>query len=209
MNPHIKDRAVLFLEAKLAEANPNLQAELSKGNVVVRDHKLYVNKAVLVGSSGIIEVVDPTLSKTYGNTSFEKGKTDEDTAIGVTGIIARYAPAAASSDVTNQPYSEFLYDYAGALRVPKEIQNCEVEILVGNLKIYEGRFANLFVNGRESKENGDGKNYLSLKAPKFIKGGQDVQIRLRVPQGLTITGTATQNHFLQIEFDGAATSVKL
>lgn len=209
MNPNIKDRAVLFLEAKLPSVNPGLQAELANGNILVRDHKMYVNKAVLVGSSNIIEMIDPTLSKTIGNTSFEKGKTDDDTAMAITGIIARYAPAAASADVTNQPYSEMLCDYAGALRVPKEIQNSEVEILIGNVKIYEGRFGNLFVNGREGNFNGESKNYLNLKAPKFVKGGQEVQIRLRVPAGLTVTGTATQNHFLQIEFDGAATSVKL
>ena len=209
MNPHIKDRAVLFLEAKMSEANPALQAELSKGNVVIRDHKMYVNRAFLVGSTGILEVVDPTVSKTVGVTTFEKGKTDEDTALAVTGIIARYAPAANSADVTAQTYSEYLYDYAGTGRVPKELQNADVEILVGNLKIYEGRFGNLFVNGREAKENGECNQYLRLKAPKFIKGGQDVQIRLRMANGASLSGTATHNHFLQIEFDGAATSAKL
>lgn len=209
MNPHIKDRAVLFLEAKMSEANPSLQAELSKGNVVIRDHKMYVNRAFLVGQSGILEVVDATVSKTVGVTTFEKGKTDEDTALAVTGIIARYSPAANSSDVTAQTYSEYLYDYAGTSRVPKEIQNSDVEILIGNLKIYEGRFGNLFVNGREAKENGECNQYLRLKAPKFIKGGQEVQIRLRMPNGSTLPGTATWNHFVQIEFDGAATSNKL
>lgn len=209
MNPHIKDRAVLFLEAKLSEANPALQAELSKGNIVIRDHKMYVNKAFLVGASGILEMVDPTVSKSIGNTSFEKGKTDEDTALAVTGIIARYAPAANSSDLVAQTYSEYLYDYTGAGRVPKEIQNADVEILIGSMKIYEGRFGNLFVNGREAKENGECNQYLRLKAPKFIKGGQDVQIRLRMANGSTLPGTATYNHFVQIEFDGAATSTKL
>src|SRR5690606_5527475 len=127
----IKDRAVLFLEAKLANANPALQAELSQGNIVVRDHKMYVSKAFLVGSSNILEMVDTTISKTIGKTSFEKGKTDEDTAMAITGIIARYAPEANNSNVANQAYSEYLYDYTGALRVPKEIQNSDVEILIG------------------------------------------------------------------------------
>lgn len=208
MNPHIKDRSVSFLEAKLGEANPALAAELAKGNIVIRDQKLYVNKAILVGSGNIVEVVDKTLSKTINSTCFEKGKTEEDMAIGVTGIIARWAPTLLSSDL-DQPYSEFTCDYAGALRIPKEIQNADVEITIGSLKIYEGRLGNLFVNGREANSNGDGKNYLNLKAPKFIKGGQDVQIAIRFQAAKTLTGTATHSGFIQIEFDGAATSIKL
>lgn len=207
--PHIKDRAVLFLEAKMGDANPEVREQLAKGNIVVRDTKMYVNKAFLVGQSGILEVIDKSLSKTVGKTSFEKGKTEDNVAFAVTGIACRYAPAVNSSDVTNQPYSEFMYDYAGALRIPKEIHNSDVEILVGSLKIYEGRLGNLFVNGREANVNGNAENYLTLKAPKFIAGGEEVQVRVRMPEGLSLTGTATHNHFLQFEFDGAATSKKI
>lgn len=207
--PHIKDRAVLFLEAKLGDTNQAVKDQLAKGNIVVRDTKMYVNKAFLVGQAGILEVVDKTLSKTVGKTSFEKGKTDENTAFAVTGIVCRYAPAANSSDVTNQPYSEFMYDYTGALRIPKEVHNSEVEILVGSMKIYEGRLGNLFVNGKEASKNGNAENYLTLKAPKFIQGGEEVQVRVRMPEGLSLTGTATYNHFFQFEFDGAATSKKI
>lgn len=208
-NANVKDRAVLFLEAKMTGANPALKSELENGNIVIRDHKLYVNKAILVGSNNLLELVDKTLSKTVGSTSFEKGKTEEDIAMGVTGMIARFAPSVASNDVTNQPYSEFLYDYAGALRIPKEIQNADVEVTVGSLKIYEGRLGNLFVNGRESNKNGDCSQYLELKAPKFIKGGQEVQVTVRMPNGITVPGTATQYVHLQFEFDGVATSTKL
>lgn len=207
INGTIKDRAVLFLEEKMSGSNELVKAELAKGNVIIRDESIFVNKAILVGTNGLIEVVDKTQERVVGITSLTKGKTPEKTSMGITGIIARFAPSVASSDVTNQPYSEFLYDYAGALRIPKEIQNMEIEVTIGTVKVFEGRLAKLFVNGRESNTNGSAQGFMSLKAPKFIKGSQEVQILVR-PVAPT-PGTATQYVHLQIELDGVATSFKL
>jgi hypothetical protein len=203
----IKDRSVLFLEQKLAETNQATKEQMANGNIIIRDQRLYVNKALLVGLGSNVEMVEPNDGIIVGLTSFDRGKTEESLSMGVTGIIARYAPAANSSDTKVQRYSEFMFDYAGTARIPAELLNAEIEVKVGSLTIYRGRLANLFVNGREISNGGS--SYMELKAPKFIKGKQEVQFQVRFGQGVVLPGTATHNHFLQIELDGVATSQKL
>lgn len=203
----IKDRAVAFLEAKLTSTNAGTEEQLKKGNLVIRDQRMYVNRPLLVGTGSTFEMVDKVVSAQVGVTSFEKGKTEDSLSMGVTGIIARYAPVVNSTNEKIQPYSEFVFDYTGAQRVPSELLNAEIEVKVGSVTIYQGRLASLFVNGREG--NGNGSNYLELKAPKFIQGKQDVQFLIRFASGVTLPGTPTHNHFLQIELDGAATSQKI
>lgn len=207
INSQIKDRAVMFLEQKLIEANAETQAEINKGNIIFRDERLYVASAMVVGSTSIFELVKPSDSKKVGLTSFEKGKTDDSKSVGVTGIIARYAPAANSSNVAAQLFSPFTHNIDGTPRVPAELMNADIQVNIGSTVVYEGRLGNLFIQGREANNTTD--LFVDLKAPKFISGKQDVQFTIRFAEGSSLTGTAGHNHFLQIELEGAATSKKI
>ena len=96
------------------------------------------------------------------------------------------------------------YDDSGKVMLDPIVSNCELEIDVAQLNIFQAPI-NSF-NQEAIGVNGE-KDGIILTAPKLITDSQEMQFRLHVPQGLTISGT-TNRYFIEVALRGAEIRTK-
>lgn len=201
--------AVSFLMDKLALENQELLSDVKEGVAIIRDEYPYVNKAIKVGSNGIIRLVETQQDADVGVTSFEKGRTKKGQAIAFLGARVSFAGAGAANDVEvkDKVYTPYTLNFDGTQRIPAAILNSDLVVSVGNMEIARTPVKEMVLQGRESGDNQG--QFAPFSAPKFIGDQEPIKVMLEMPEGVSLAGTADTAVFVQVSFDAIGTVSKI
>lgn len=195
-------RAQEFLKLKMGELSPAMQEDFAKGNLNFSD-SVYYKRYEITGAGGLLDLLYNDDAIKDGYTNISKQKIKQGCAIMIDRITARVGYTAATNTTYTAANINFL-PVANIGTVDPIIANCELEIDVAQLNIFQAPI-NSF-NQESVGINGD-KDGIILTAPKLITDSQEMQFRLHVPQGSTISGT-TNRYFIEVALRGAEIRVK-
>lgn len=195
-------RAQELLKLKMGELSPAMQQDYKNGLLNFSD-SVYYKRYEITGSGGLKDILynDDAIKDGFCNISKQKIK--QGCAIMIDRITCRIGYTAA----TNTTYNESQINYlpvANIGTVDPIVANCELEIDVAQLNIFQAPI-NSFC--QESVAINGEKDGIILTAPKLITDSQEMQFRLHVPQGMTISGT-TNRYFIEVALRGAEIRVK-
>lgn len=195
-------RAQELLRLKLPQLSPAMQKEFEAGNLNFSD-SVYYKRYEITGAGGLLDLLYNDDAIKDGYTNISKQKIKQGCAIMVDRITARIGYTAATNTTYTAANINFL-PVANIGTVDPIITNCELEIDVAQLNIFQSPI-NSFC--QESVGINGEKDGIILTAPKLITDAQEMQFRLHVPQGATISGT-TNRYFIEVALRGAEIRVK-
>jgi len=195
-------RAQELLRLKLPQLSPAMQEDFAKGNLNFSD-SVYYKRYEITGAGGLLDLLYNDDAIKDGYTNISKQKIKQGCAIMIDRITVRIGYTAATNTTYTAANINFL-PVANIGTVDPIISNCELEIDVAQLNIFQAPI-NSF-NQESVGINGD-KDGIILTAPKLITDAQEMQFRLHVPQGATISGT-TNRYFIEVALRGAEIRVK-
>lgn len=194
-------RAQEFLRLKIGELSPAMQEDYQNGNLNFSD-SVYYKRYEVTGAGGLWDLLYNDDAIKDGYTNISKQKIKQGCAIMIDRITFRagYVATGGTEDAANIVY----LPVSQIATVDPILANCEIEIDVAQLNIFQSP-VNSF-NQESIGVNGE-KDGIILTAPKLITDAQELQFRLHVPQGKTISGT-TNRYFVEVALRGAEIRVK-
>lgn len=195
-------RAQELLRLKLPQLSPAMNKEYAEGNLNFSD-SVYYKRYEITGAGGLLDLLYNDDAIKDGWTNISKQKIKQGCAIMVDRITTRIGYTAATNTTYNASQINYL-PVADIGTVDAIIANCELEIDVAQLNIFQSPI-NSFC--QESVGINGAKDGIILTAPKLITDAQEMQFRLHVPQGMTISGT-TNRYFIEVALRGAEIRVK-
>ena len=195
-------RAQELLRLKLPQLSPAMQEDFAKGNLNFSD-SVYYKRYEITGAGGLLDLLYNDDAIKDGYTNISKQKIKQGCAIMIDRITVRIGYTAATNTTYTAANINFL-PVANIGTVDPIVSNCELEIDVAQLNIFQAPI-NSF-NQESVGINGE-KDGIILTAPKLITDAQEMQFRLHVPQGATISGT-TNRYFIEVALRGAEIRVK-
>lgn len=194
-------RAQELLKLKLGELSPAMQLDFKEGNLNFSD-SVYYKRFEITGAGGLLDILYNDDAIKDGFTNISKQKIKQGCAIMIDRITTRIGYVAAGGSET--PAQINYLPVASIGTVDPIVANCELEIDVAQLNIFQAPI-NSFC--QESVAINGEKDGIILTAPKLITDSQEMQFRLHVPQGLTISGT-TNRYFIEVALRGAEIRTK-
>lgn len=195
-------RAQEFLRLKVSQMSPAMQQDFENGNLNFAD-SVYYKRFEITGIGGMVDILKNDDSIVDGFCNISKQKIKQSCAIMIDRVTVRLGYTAA----TNTTYTAAQINYlpvADLGTVDPIVTNAELEVDVAQLNIFQAPI-NSFC--QESIGINGAKDGIILTAPKLITDSQEIQFRLHVPQGLTISGT-TNRYFIEVALRGAEIRVK-
>lgn len=194
-------RAQELLKLKMGELSPAMQADFKEGNLNFSD-SVYYKRYEITGAGGLWDILYNDDAIKDGYTNISKQKIKQGCAIMIDRITCRIGYVAAGGSETAAEINYLPVANIGT--VDPIVSNCELEIDVAQLNIFQAPI-NSFC--QESVAINGEKDGIILTAPKLITDSQEMQFRLHVPQGLTISGT-TNRYFIEVALRGAEIRTK-
>lgn len=194
-------RAQELLKLKMGELSPAMQQDFKNGLLNFSD-SVYYKRYEVTGAGGLWDLLYNDDAIKDGYTNISKQKIKQGCAIMIDRITTRIGYVATGGSET--PAEINYLPVANIGTVDPIVANCELEIDVAQLNIFQAPI-NSF-NQESVAINGE-KDGIILTAPKLITDSQEMQFRLHVPQGLTISGT-TNRYFIEVALRGAEIRVK-
>ncbi len=195
-------RAQEFLRLKVSQMSPAMQQDFENGNLNFAD-SVYYKRYEITGIGGMVDILKNDDSIVDGFCNISKQKIKQGCAIMIDRITVRLGYIAATSTNANAAQINYL-PVANLGTVDPIVTNSELEVDVAQLNIFQAPI-NSFC--QESIGINGEKDGIILTAPKLITDSQEIQFRLHVPQGLTISGT-TNRYFIEVALRGAEIRVK-
>lgn len=195
-------RAQELLRLKLPQLSPAMNKEYAERNLNFSD-SVYYKRYEITGAGGLLDLLYNDDAIKDGWTNISKQKIKQGCAIMVDRITTRIGYTAATNTTYNASQINYL-PVADIGTVDPIVANCELEIDVAQLNIFQSPI-NSFC--QESVGINGAKDGIILTAPKLITDAQEMQFRLHVPQGMTISG-ATNRYFIEVALRGAEIRVK-
>ena len=195
-------RAQEFLRLKVSQMSPAMQQDFENGNLNFAD-SVYYKRFEITGIGGMVDILKNDDSIVDGFCNISKQKIKQACAIMIDRITVRLGYIAASNTTANAAQINYL-PVAQLGTVDPIVTNAELEVDVAQLNIFQAPI-NSFC--QESIGINGEKDGIILTAPKLITDSQEIQFRLHVPQGLTISGT-TNRYFIEVALRGAEIRVK-
>lgn len=195
-------RAQELLKLKMGELSPAMQLDFKEGNLNFSD-SVYYKRYEITGAGGLWDILYNDDAIKDGYTNISKQKIKQGCAIMIDRITCRIGYTAA----TNTTYTAANINYLPVAQigtVDPIVSNCELEIDVAQLNIFQAPI-NSFC--QESVAINGEKDGIILTAPKLITDSQELQFRLHVPQGSSISGT-TNRYFIEVALRGAEIRTK-
>lgn len=194
-------RAQELLKLKMGELSPAMQQDFKNGLLNFSD-SVYYKRYEITGAGGLLDLLYNDDAIKDGFTNISKQKIKQGCAIMIDRITTRIGYVATGGSETPANINYLPVESIGT--VDPIIANCELEIDVAQLNIFQAPI-NSF--NQESVAINGAKDGIILTAPKLITDSQEMQFRLHVPQGLTISGT-TNRYFIEVALRGAEIRVK-
>lgn len=194
-------RAQELLKLKMGELSPAMQQDFKNGLLNFSD-SVYYKRYEITGAGGLLDLLYNDDAIKDGYTNISKQKIKQGCAIMIDRITTRIGYVATGGSET--PAEINYLPVANIGTVDPIVANCELEVDVAQLNIFQAPI-NSF-NQESVAINGE-KDGIILTAPKLITDSQEMQFRLHVPQGLTISGT-TNRYFIEVALRGAEIRVK-
>jgi len=194
-------RAQALLLASIAKLSPAMQKDFEGGNLNLSD-SVYYKRFEITGAGGLLDVLYNDDAIKDGYTNISKQKIKQGCAIMIDRITVRVGYVATGGTETAAEVNYLPVANIGT--VDPIVAACELEIDVAQLNIFQAPI-NSFC--QESVGINGEKDGIILTAPKLIQDSQEMQFRLHVPQGLTISGT-TNRYFIEVALRGAEIRVK-
>lgn len=194
-------RAQELLKLKMGELSPAMQQDFKNGLLNFSD-SVYYKRYEITGAGGLLDLLYNDDAIKDGFTNISKQKIKQGCAIMIDRITTRIGYVATGGSETPAQINYLPVESIGT--VDPIVANCELEIDVAQLNIFQAPI-NSF--NQESVAINGAKDGIILTAPKLITDSQEMQFRLHVPQGLTISGT-TNRYFIEVALRGAEIRVK-
>lgn len=194
-------RAQELLKLKMGELSPAMQQDFKNGLLNFSD-SVYYKRYEITGAGGLLDLLYNDDAIKDGFTNISKQKIKQGCAIMIDRITTRIGYVATGGSETPANINYLPVESIGT--VDPIVANCELEIDVAQLNIFQAPI-NSF--NQESVAINGAKDGIILTAPKLITDSQEMQFRLHVPQGLTISGT-TNRYFIEVALRGAEIRVK-
>lgn len=194
-------RAQEFLKLKMPQLSPAMQEDFQNGKLNFSD-SVYYKRYEITGAGGLLDLLYNDDAIKDGFTNISKQKIKQGCAIMIDRITTRIGYVATGGSETPANINYLPVESIGT--VDPVVANCELEIDVAQLNIFQAPI-NSF--NQESVGINGAKDGIILTAPKLITDSQEMQFRLHVPQGLTISGT-TNRYFIEVALRGAEIRVK-
>lgn len=194
-------RAQELLKLKMGELSPAMQQDFKNGLLNFSD-SVYYKRYEITGAGGLLDLLYNDDAIKDGLTNISKQKIKQGCAIMIDRITTRIGYVATGGSETPANINYLPVESIGT--VDPIVANCELEIDVAQLNIFQAPI-NSF--NQESVAINGAKDGIILTAPKLITDSQEMQFRLHVPQGLTISGT-TNRYFIEVALRGAEIRVK-
>lgn len=195
-------RAQEFLRLKVSQMSPAMQQDFENGNLNFAD-SVYYKRFEITGIGGMVDILKNDDSIVDGFCNISKQKIKQGCAIMIDRVTVRLGYTAATNTTYNAAQINYL-PVADLGTVDPIVTNAELEVDVAQLNIFQAPI-NSFC--QESIGINGAKDGIILTAPKLITDSQEIQFRLHVPQGLTISGT-TNRYFIEVALRGAEIRVK-
>ena len=195
-------RAQEFLRLKVSQMSPAMQQDFENGNLNFAD-SVYYKRFEITGIGGMVDILKNDDSIVDGFCNISKQKIKQGCAIMIDRVTVRLGYTAATNTTANAAQINYL-PVADLGTVDPIVTNAELEVDVAQLNIFQAPI-NSFC--QESIGINGAKDGIILTAPKLITDSQEIQFRLHVPQGLTISGT-TNRYFIEVALRGAEIRVK-
>jgi len=195
-------RAQEFLRLKVSQMSPAMQQDFENGNLNFAD-SVYYKRFEITGIGGMVDILKNDDSIVDGFCNISKQKIKQGCAIMIDRVTVRLGYTAATNTTYNAAQINYL-TVADLGTVDPIVTNAELEVDVAQLNIFQAPI-NSFC--QESIGINGAKDGIILTAPKLITDSQEIQFRLHVPQGLTISGT-TNRYFIEVALRGAEIRVK-
>lgn len=195
-------RAQEFLRLKVSQMSPAMQQDFENGNLNFAD-SVYYKRFEITGIGGMVDILKNDDSIVDGFCNISKQKIKQSCAIMIDRVTVRLGYTAATNTTYNAAQINYL-PVADLGTVDPIVTNAELEVDVAQLNIFQAPI-NSFC--QESIGINGAKDGIILTAPKLITDSQEIQFRLHVPQGLTISGT-TNRYFIEVALRGAEIRVK-
>lgn len=195
-------RAQEFLRLKVSQMSPAMQQDFDNGNLNFAD-SVYYKRFEITGIGGMVDILKNDDSIVDGFCNISKQKIKQGCAIMIDRVTVRLGYTAATNTTYNAAQINYL-PVADLGTVDPIVTNAELEVDVAQLNIFQAPI-NSFC--QESIGINGAKDGIILTAPKLITDSQEIQFRLHVPQGLTISGT-TNRYFIEVALRGAEIRVK-
>ena len=195
-------RAQEFLRLKVSQMSPAMQQDFENGNLNFAD-SVYYKRFEITGIGGMVDILKNDDSIVDGFCNISKQKIKQGCAIMIDRVTVRLGYIAATNTTYNAAQINYL-PVADLGTVDPIVTNAELEVDVAQLNIFQAPI-NSFC--QESIGINGAKDGIILTAPKLITDSQEIQFRLHVPQGLTISGT-TNRYFIEVALRGAEIRVK-
>lgn len=201
MENNLYTRAQALLLASMAQLSPAMKQDFAKQNLNLSD-SVYYKRYEITGAGGLLDLLYNDDAIKDGFTNISKQKIKQGCALMIDRITVRIGYVATGGSET--PASINYLPVANIGTVDPIVANCELEVDVAQLNIFQAPI-NSFC--QESVGINGEKDGIILTAPKLIQDSQEMQFRLHVPQGLTISGT-TNRYFIEVALRGAEIRVK-
>lgn len=194
-------RAQELLKLKMGELSPAMQLDFKEGNLNFSD-SVYYKRYEITGAGGLLDILYNDDAIQDGYTNISKQKIKQGCAIMIDRITTRIGYVATGGSETAAQINYLPVANIGT--VDPIVANCELEIDIAQLNIFQAPI-NSFC--QESVAINGEKDGIILTAPKLITDSQEMQFRLHVPKGLTISGT-TNRYFIEVALRGAEIRTK-
>lgn len=197
----ILTRTQQILFNKLGALSPAMQQAFEEGSLQFSD-SVYYKRYEVTGAGGLLDLLYNDDAIKDGFTNISKQKIKQGCAI----MIDRITMRAGYTAVANSTYNAANINYLPISQIAATesvLANSELEIDVAQLNIFQTPI-NSF-NQESVGINGE-KDGIILTAPKLITDAQEMQFRLHIPQGMTISGTENR-YFVEVALRGAEVRV--
>lgn len=209
----VMTKAQKFLAAKLVKVDPNTAVQIDQGNIQFGDANYY-GRRIVSGSGGIIELLRTEDLKTIGVRNLNNAVLPERHNLALThvGLGFGYTFAADPDPAsTNPAEAQYFYNLPNSITstsigAPAGFLAAEYVLRIDNTEMFRWPVRRFF------EEIGDGRKYIELQQPVFIKEKTLIQVNIEMPSGIVVgdpvspSGQAGNfNSFAQFDLVGIQT----
>lgn len=192
---NIYTRVQSILLAKIGDMSEDTKVAAENGSINLED-QIYFKRVDISGKASLFNVLKNDDSIEDGICNISKQKIDQGSNIAVSAISIKVAATtesgAAAGSVIYKPVAE---------STDAAVQNAEFELWVKQTKVFSAPLSEF---SQEIACGHSMASYYNLNAPKLITDTDEIQCRLKFPEGSTVSTASSNKTFVEVLISGSA-----
>lgn len=186
-------RTQSILLAKVADMSADTKAAVDNGNITLQD-AYYFKRYEITGAASILEVLKNDDAIKDGFCNISKQKIDQGDNLLLSRLSVRVAASTDSGATAGTVKYSKVQDSTDAAVI-----NAELELYVKQMKVFSAPLSEFT---QEQKDVHSMACNINLSAPKLITDADQIQVRLKFPDGASVSTASSTKTFVEVALCG-------